>query len=73
MVAPFSLTVPSRALREVRVVLILAVVFLVGSVVAGALGFTGAASGGRTVAKVVSGVFLLAFLLLVLLAFGGAS
>ena len=53
--------------------LILAVVFLVGSVVAGAVGFTGAASGGRTVAKVVSGVFLLAFLLLVLLTFGGAS
>ena len=53
--------------------LVLAVVLLVGSVVAGAFGFTGAASGGRTVAKVASGVFLLTFLLLVLLAFGGAS
>jgi uncharacterized membrane protein YtjA (UPF0391 family) len=57
----------------VRVVLVLAVVLLVGSVVAGAFGFTGAASGGRRVAKVASGVFLLAFLLLVLLTFGGAS
>ena len=52
--------------------LLLAVVLLVGSVAAGAFGFTGA-SGGRTVAKIASGVFLLAFLLLVLLTFGGAS
>jgi uncharacterized membrane protein YtjA (UPF0391 family) len=57
----------------VQVVLILAVVSLVGCVIAGAIGFTGAASGGRTVARVVSGVFLLAFLLLLLLTFGGAS
>jgi len=57
----------------VQVVLILAVVFLVGSVVAGAFGFAGAASGGRTVARVLSGVFLLGFLLLALLTFGGAS
>ncbi len=56
-----------------QVVLILAVVFLVGSVAAGAFGFAGAASGGRTVARVLSGVFLLAFLLLALLTFGGAS
>jgi uncharacterized membrane protein YtjA (UPF0391 family) len=57
----------------VQVVLILAVVSLVGCVIAGAIGFTGAASGGRTVARVVSGVFLLALLLLLLLTFGGAS
>jgi uncharacterized membrane protein YtjA (UPF0391 family) len=57
----------------VQVVLILAVVSLVSCVIAGAIGFTGAASGGRTVARVVSGVFLLAFLLLLLLTFGGAS
>jgi uncharacterized membrane protein YtjA (UPF0391 family) len=57
----------------VQVVLILAVVSLVGCVIAGAIGFTGAASGGRTVARVVSGVFLLAFLLLLLLTFGGTS
>ena len=53
--------------------LILAVVLFVGSVVAGAFGFGGAAGGGRTVAKLASGVFLLAFLLLVLLSVGGAS
>ncbi|HLM40505.1 MAG TPA: DUF1328 domain-containing protein [Microvirga sp.] len=53
--------------------LILAVVFLVGSVAAGAFGFAGAASGGGTVARVLSGVFLLGFLLLALLIFGGAS
>jgi uncharacterized membrane protein YtjA (UPF0391 family) len=57
----------------VQVVLILAVVFLVGSVAAGAFGFAGAASGGGTVARVLSGVFLLGFLLLALLIFGGAS
>lgn len=69
----FQLNRSLQGVAGVQVVLILAVVFLVGSVVAGAFGFAGAASGGRTVAKVLSGVFLLGFLLLALLTFGGAS
>jgi uncharacterized membrane protein YtjA (UPF0391 family) len=69
----FQLNRSLQGVAGVQVVLILAVVFLVGSVAAGAFGFAGAASGGRTLAKVLAGVLLLAFLLLVLLTFGGAS
>jgi uncharacterized membrane protein YtjA (UPF0391 family) len=50
-----------------------ALIFLVVSLVAGALGFTGVASGARTIAKVLFGLFLLAFLLLVLLAWAAGE
>jgi uncharacterized membrane protein YtjA (UPF0391 family) len=70
MSMPFSSTVPSGGCG-VLVVLILAVAFLVGSVIAGAIGLTGAASGGRIVARVV--FWLVSPCLLVLLTFGGAS
>jgi len=50
-----------------------ALIFLVVSLVAGALGFTGVASGARTIAKVLFGLFLLLFLLLLLLAWGAGE
>jgi uncharacterized membrane protein YtjA (UPF0391 family) len=50
-----------------------ALIFLVVSLVAGALGFTGVASGARTIAKVLFGFFLLAFIVLVLLAWGAGQ
>jgi uncharacterized membrane protein YtjA (UPF0391 family) len=50
-----------------------ALIFLVVSLVAGALGFTGVASGARTVAKVLFGLFLLGFILLILLAWGAGE
>ncbi len=50
-----------------------ALIFLVVSLVAGALGFTGVASGAKTVAKVLFGLFLLGFLLLVLLAWSAGQ
>lgn len=50
-----------------------ALIFLVVSLVAGALGFTGVASGARTVAKILFGLFLLAFLLLIFLAWGAGE
>jgi len=50
-----------------------ALIFLVVSLVAGALGFTGIASGARTLAKVLFGLFLLAFIVLVLLAWAAGE
>ena len=50
-----------------------ALIFLVVSLVAGALGFTGVASGARTIAKVLFGLFLLGFILLILLAWGAGG
>jgi uncharacterized membrane protein YtjA (UPF0391 family) len=50
-----------------------ALIFLVVSLVAGALGFTGIASGAKTVAKVLFGLFFLGFILLVLLAWGAGQ
>jgi uncharacterized membrane protein YtjA (UPF0391 family) len=45
-----------------------ALIFLVISLVAGALGFTGVARGAGTIAKVLFGIFLLIFLVLLVLA-----
>ena len=50
-----------------------ALIFLVVSLVAGALGFTGVASGGKTLAKILFGLFLLGFLILILLAWGAGE
>ena len=50
-----------------------ALIFLVVSLVAGALGFTGVASGAKTLAKILFGLFLLGFLLLILLAWGAGE
>ncbi|MET0532142.1 DUF1328 domain-containing protein [Microvirga sp. P5_D2] len=50
-----------------------ALIFLVVSLVAGALGFTGVASGAKTIAKVLFGIFLVGFILLVLLAWGAGE
>ncbi|HZH51316.1 MAG TPA: DUF1328 domain-containing protein [Microvirga sp.] len=50
-----------------------AVIFLVISLVAGALGFTGVASGARTIAKILFGIFLAMFLILLLLAWGAGE
>lgn len=50
-----------------------ALIFLVVSLVAGALGFTGVASGAKTIAKILFGIFLLGFILLVLLAWGAGE
>jgi uncharacterized membrane protein YtjA (UPF0391 family) len=50
-----------------------ALIFLVISLVAGALGFTGVASGARTVAKFLFGLFLLIFIIFVLLAWGAGE
>lgn len=50
-----------------------ALIFLVVSLVAGALGFTGIASGARTIAKILFVMFLLGFILLILLAWGAGE
>jgi uncharacterized membrane protein YtjA (UPF0391 family) len=50
-----------------------ALIFLVVSLVAGALGFTGVASGARTVAKILFVLFLLGFIVLALLAWGAGE
>jgi uncharacterized membrane protein YtjA (UPF0391 family) len=50
-----------------------ALIFLVISLVAGALGYTGVASGARTIAKVLFGIFLVIFVILVLLAWGAGE
>jgi uncharacterized membrane protein YtjA (UPF0391 family) len=44
-----------------------ALIFLVISLVAGALGFTGVARGAATIAKVLFGVFLVLFIIFILL------
>ena len=50
-----------------------ALIFLVISVIAGALGFAGVASGTKTIAKVLFGLFLVMFVLLLLLAWGAGE
>jgi len=50
-----------------------ALIFLVVSLVAGALGFTGVASGAKPLAKILFGLFLLGFLILILLAWGAGE
>ncbi|WP_243375018.1 DUF1328 domain-containing protein [Microvirga solisilvae] len=50
-----------------------ALIFLVVSLVAGALGFTGVASGAKTIAKILFGLFLLGFIILVLLAWSAGQ
>lgn len=50
-----------------------ALIFLVVSLVAGALGFTGVASGAKTIAKVLFGIFLLIFVIFILLAWGAGE
>ncbi|SCY34969.1 DUF1328 domain-containing protein [Microvirga guangxiensis] len=50
-----------------------ALIFLVVSLVAGALGFTGVASGAKTIAKILFALFLLAFIVLVLLAWSAGQ
>jgi uncharacterized membrane protein YtjA (UPF0391 family) len=50
-----------------------ALIFLVVSLVAGALGFTGVASGARSIAKLLFGVFIVIFLILVLLAWSAGE
>ncbi|HEX2509428.1 MAG TPA: DUF1328 domain-containing protein [Microvirga sp.] len=45
-----------------------ALIFLVISLVAGALGFTGVARGAATLAKILFGIFLLIFVVLLVLA-----
>ncbi len=44
-----------------------ALIFLVISLIAGALGFTGVARGAATIAKVLFGVFLVLFLIFLIL------
>ena len=46
-----------------------AIIFLVISLVAGALGFTGIASGAARIAKILFAIFLAIFLILLVLAF----
>lgn len=50
-----------------------ALIFLVISFVAGALGFTGVASGAKTMAKILFGLFLVLFLILLLLAWSAGE
>jgi uncharacterized membrane protein YtjA (UPF0391 family) len=45
-----------------------ALIFLVISLIAGALGFTGVARGAGTIAKILFGIFLAIFLVLLLMA-----
>jgi uncharacterized membrane protein YtjA (UPF0391 family) len=45
-----------------------ALIFLVISLIAGALGFTGIARGAATIAKILFGLFLVLFLLFLILA-----
>lgn len=49
-----------------------AIIFLVISLIAGALGFTGVARGASTIAKILFGIFLALFVifLLIAIAFG---
>ena len=46
-----------------------AIIFLVISLVAGALGFTGIASGAARIARILFGIFLAIFIVLMILAF----
>ena len=46
-----------------------AIIFLVISLVAGALGFTGLAAGAARIAKILFGIFLAIFVVLLVLAF----
>ena len=46
-----------------------AIIFLVISLVAGALGFTGLAAGAARIAKILFGIFLAIFVILLVLAF----
>jgi uncharacterized membrane protein YtjA (UPF0391 family) len=50
-----------------------ALIFLVVSLVAGALGFTGIASGAKSISKILFGLFLALFVLLILLAWGAGE
>jgi uncharacterized membrane protein YtjA (UPF0391 family) len=50
-----------------------ALIFLVISLVAGALGFTGVASGARGIAKLLFGVFIVIFLILIILAWSAGE
>ncbi|MEZ0169433.1 DUF1328 domain-containing protein [Microvirga sp. TS319] len=50
-----------------------ALIFLVVSLIAGALGFTGVASGAKTIAKILFGLFLLVFIILLLLAWSAGQ
>lgn len=50
-----------------------ALIFLVVSLVAGALGFTGVASGAKTIAKILFVLFLLGFILLILFAWSAGQ
>jgi uncharacterized membrane protein YtjA (UPF0391 family) len=45
-----------------------ALIFLVISLIAGALGFSGVARGAATIAKILFGIFLAIFIVLLLLA-----
>jgi uncharacterized membrane protein YtjA (UPF0391 family) len=45
-----------------------AIIFLVISLIAGALGFTGVARGAATIAKVLFGIFLILFVIFLILA-----
>jgi uncharacterized membrane protein YtjA (UPF0391 family) len=45
-----------------------AIIFLVISLIAGALGFTGVARGAATIAKVLFGIFLVLFVIFLILA-----
>ena len=50
-----------------------AIVALIISVIAGALGFTGVASGAKTVAKILFGIFLVIAVILFLLLILGVN
>lgn len=50
-----------------------AITFLIVSLVAGALGFTGVAAGAATIARVIFGIFLVIFLILLALVLFGAG
>ena len=45
-----------------------AIIFLIISLVAGALGFTGVARGAATIAKILFGIFLVLFIIFLILA-----
>jgi uncharacterized membrane protein YtjA (UPF0391 family) len=45
-----------------------AIIFLVISLIAGALGFSGVARGAATIAKVLFGIFLILFIIFIILA-----
>lgn len=50
-----------------------AIIFFVISLIAGAFGFTGVASGAKTVAKVLFGIFLILAIIVVLMMIFGVS